>query len=162
MSNRSGRFVEKSGLSRRKFLHLAGVGLGAAAIGFAPKSLFGSPAIQTVSAQAKPTGTLRVGWTSPTSSDPAKFADAPDESIGSAVYNRLMTLDPKSQLVPSLAKSWTVSPDGKVFTFTLQSGVKFHDGSPFTADDVKFTIQRLQDKATASPAAALFTSLSAI
>lgn len=87
-------------------------------------------------------GTLRIGWTHAKNLDPALFNDAPDISIGVAVYDYLITLDPKSTLVPSLAKSWTVSDDAKVFTLTLQSGVKFHDGSDFTADDVKFTFER--------------------
>ena len=39
-----------------------------------------------------------------------------------------------------LAQSWTVSPDGKTITFKLQQGVKFHDGKPFTSEDVKFSI----------------------
>ena len=52
---------------------------------------------------AAPTGTLRVGWTSPTNLDPALFADAPDISVGVAVYDYLITLDQKSTLVPSLA-----------------------------------------------------------
>src|SRR5438034_5623914 len=97
-------------------------------------------------AQAAPTGTLRVGWTSPTSLDPAKFNDAPDISIGVAVYDYLITLDTKSNLVPGLAKEWKASDDKKEFTLTLQSGVKFHDGSDFSSADVKFTFERLQKK----------------
>jgi peptide/nickel transport system substrate-binding protein len=43
------------------------------------------------------------------------------------------------QPLPDLAESWTVSPDGKTFTFTLRRDVRFHDGEPFTAEDVKFS-----------------------
>lgn len=111
---------------------------------------------------AAPTGTLRVGWTSPTNLDPALFADAPDISIGVAVYDYLITLDQKSNLVPSLAKSWTVSTDGKEYTLTLQSGVKFHDGSPFSSEDVKFTFERLVDPKLKSGAAGLFAGVTKI
>ncbi len=113
-------------------------------------------------AHAAPTGTLRVGWTAPTNLDPALFADAPDISIGVAIYDKLITLDQKSSLVPALAKSWTVSADGKEYTLKLQSGVKFHDGSDFSSEDVKFTFERIVDPKLKSGAAGLFSGISKI
>ena len=62
------------------------------------------------------------------------------------VYEGLVRLDRNGNIVPALAKSWTVSPDGKTLTFQLRSGVKFHDGTPFTADDVVKTFERAKDK----------------
>src|SRR5579859_1283947 len=115
-----------------------------------------------VHAQSAPAGTLRVGWTPPISLDPALYGDAPDESIGVAVYDYLYTINQHAELVPSLAKSSSVSSDGLTYTLTLQSGVKFKDGSAFSADDVKFTIQRLEDPKVASSAASLFSGVSAI
>jgi len=109
-----------------------------------------------------PSGTLRVGWTPPISLDPALYSDAPDESIGVAVYDYLFTVNQAEQIVPSLAKSYTVSTDGLTYILTLQSGVTFHDGSALTADDVKFTINRLTDKKLGSSAASLFSGVTAI
>ena len=45
-------------------------------------------------------------------------------------------------MAPSLAESWTESPDKLVYEFKLRQGVKFHNGDPFTADDVKFSFER--------------------
>lgn len=115
----------------------------------------------TTRAQAA-AGTLRVGWTAPTKLDPALFADGPDISIGVAIYDYLITLDQKSALVPSLAKEWKVSADGKEYTITLQSGVKFHDGSDFTSEDVKFTFERLMDEKVGSGARGLYTGIASI
>ncbi|HVO41289.1 MAG TPA: ABC transporter substrate-binding protein, partial [Aggregatilineales bacterium] len=120
------------------------------------------PTAQRAFAQATRSGTLRVGWTPPVSLDPALYNDAPDISLGVAVYDYLFTLDQKSNLVPGLATSSKVNSDGTVFTLALQSGVKFHDGSAFTADDVKFTFQRLMDPAIKSPAAGLFSGVDKI
>jgi peptide/nickel transport system substrate-binding protein len=47
------------------------------------------------------------------------------------------------RFVPGLAESWEISPDAKIYTFHLRKGVKFHDGTPFTGDAVKFTMDRV-------------------
>jgi peptide/nickel transport system substrate-binding protein len=61
------------------------------------------------------------------------------------LYEGLVRLDGSGKLVGSLAKSWDVSPDGTQFTFHLVTGAKWHDGSPFTAQDVKFSWDRAAD-----------------
>ncbi len=66
-------------------------------------------------------------------------------SLNSSIYDYLIEMDARTgELVPALATEWN-SPDGKVWTLKLREGVTFHDGSPFTAEDVKFTIERTQD-----------------
>jgi peptide/nickel transport system substrate-binding protein len=61
-------------------------------------------------------------------------------------YSLLLKVDQDdtSRLKPDLAESWTVSPDGRTYTFKLRQGVTFHDGTPFTARDVKATFDRLR------------------
>ena len=58
----------------------------------------------------------------------------------------VLTLTPAEK--PGLALSWKVSGHGKVWTFALRHGVKFHDGTPFNGDAVKFTLDRVIDPAT--------------
>lgn len=70
---------------------------------------------------------------------------------GFAIYSNLVTFDKNLKIVPDLAESWTVTPDGLVWTFKLRKGVKFHDGTAFNAAAVKHHITRIQDKATGSP-----------
>ena len=60
------------------------------------------------------------------------------------VYETLVTQDQTGQIVPALAESWTVSPDGLTYTFTLRPGVTFSDGAPFTAADAAFSIERVK------------------
>jgi peptide/nickel transport system substrate-binding protein len=64
------------------------------------------------------------------------------------LYEGLVRLDAGGKLIGSLARSWDVSPDGTVVTFHLVSGAKWHDGSPFTAQDVKFSWDRAADAGT--------------
>lgn len=60
------------------------------------------------------------------------------------VYSGLLKSDDNLQMAPDLAKSWTVSPDGKTYTFKLKENVLWHDGSDFSAEDVKFTYDLLR------------------
>ncbi|MGP3926810.1 ABC transporter substrate-binding protein [Streptomyces sp. 8N616] len=63
------------------------------------------------------------------------------------VYEGLVKVDQKGAVRPLLARSWTVSPDRKTYDFTLQKGVVFSNGKRFTADDVKFSIERVKSSA---------------
>ncbi len=59
-----------------------------------------------------------------------------------AVHDAMVKPMPGGLTTPSLAESWTVSPDGLTYEFVVRSGVKFHNGDPVTADDVKFSFER--------------------
>ena len=73
------------------------------------------------------------------------------------IYDTLVLVDPATLLPkPNLATEWTVSEDGATYTFTLKSDVTFHDGTPLTADDVKFTFELLINPETASPDGPIF------
>jgi peptide/nickel transport system substrate-binding protein len=85
----------------------------------------------------------------PTSLDPTAQATASISLLlRDNVYEGLVRLNPDLQVVPGLATSWDVSSDGKTFTFHLAAGVKWHDGSPFSAQDVKFSWDRAMNPAT--------------
>ncbi|WP_454850711.1 ABC transporter substrate-binding protein [Promicromonospora soli] len=66
------------------------------------------------------------------------------------VYEGLVTIDQEGEVQPQLARSWEVNGDRTVYTFVLHDGVTFSDGSPFTADDVVASIDRVQDDWTLS------------
>src|ERR687887_165733 len=70
----------------------------------------------------------------------------PIGQVSSKVYEGLLEYDFDLKPVPGLAQSWNVSADGKTITFTLQKGVKFHDGRPFTSADVKFSVLEVLKK----------------
>src|SRR5262245_61479818 len=59
-----------------------------------------------------------------------------------ALHDALVKPMPAGSLTPSLAESWSMSPDGLVYDFVLRKGVKFHNGEPVTAEDVKFSVER--------------------
>jgi peptide/nickel transport system substrate-binding protein len=66
------------------------------------------------------------------------------------VYEGLVKLDANGKIVPLLAKSWTISPDRRTYDFELRPGVTFSNGAPFTAADVKFSIERVKTDWTIS------------
>ena len=73
--------------------------------------------------------------------DPHAQNESLNNTAAAYIYEPLITYDEKFELVPALATTWT--RDGNLlWKFNLRKGVKFHDGTPFTADDVVFTIER--------------------
>src|ERR1041385_7951782 len=79
---------------------------------------------------------------------PAWFDPAENTGIATpfmvqeAVHDALVKPMPGNPMSPSLAESWTESPDGLRYEFTLRRGATFHNGEPVTADDVKFSFER--------------------
>ena len=78
----------------------------------------------------------------PTWFDPAETIQQTPFMVLYATHDALVKPMPGHPMSPSLAESWTVSRDGLIYDFVLRKGVKFHDGSPLTADDVKFSFER--------------------
>jgi peptide/nickel transport system substrate-binding protein len=97
-------------------------------------------------------GVLRTASVLPVSIyDPQRLASMRVSDHSAAVFNSLVRTDPMKEevsvrnMVPDLAESWQISSDGKIYTFHLHRGVKFHDGHPFTSKDVKYSLEKLQD-----------------
>ena len=67
-----------------------------------------------------------------------------EQDIAALLFRGLTRPGPGSSLAPDLAESWSVSPDGRAYTFNLRRDVTWHDGAPFTADDVVYTVLALQ------------------
>ena len=118
------------------------------ACALAAASFFSAPAV--VSAQ--PSGRLTVALPAePATLDPHKGNTRYNYLFNSNMFEGLVMRNDKAELVPGLAESYTVSPDGLTYTFTLRRGVRFHDGSPMTAEDVKFSLERAVNPATRNP-----------
>lgn len=98
----------------------------------------------------------------PTNLDPRVGTDAASGKIAQLVFNGLVTKDPRGNLVPDLAESWEVLDDGRRWRFHLRHGVRFHDGSPFGADDVAWTFGSITDGTVATAKAGAFRRVQAI
>lgn len=78
------------------------------------------------------------------------------------VFEGLVALDRSGAIVPGLAESWTISPDGLVYTFKLRSGVAFHDGSPFDASVARFTLDRARGPQSLNPQKRFFSTIASV
>jgi len=88
-------------------------------------------------------GVLRVTFAWPTYIDPAVGSDFSSSSSFVNLYDTLVYPDTKGDPLPHVATAWEASADGLTWTFHLRNDVKFHDGTPLTAADVKFSMDRL-------------------
>ncbi len=92
--------------------------------------------------------------------DPAIGYDWQNWSMIKSLFDGLMDYTPgTTELRPGLAESYEISPDGLVYTFKLRAGVKFHNGREMTAEDVKYSLDRVTNPATQSPGAGFFGAI---
>ncbi|MGG1659969.1 glutathione ABC transporter substrate-binding protein [Brevibacillus sp. NRS-1366] len=82
----------------------------------------------------------------PVSLDPHNATDTISSLINYQILDTLVAFNEKMEIVPRLAESWTASEDGKTWTFKLRQGVTFHDGTPFNAEAVKISFERVANK----------------
>lgn len=96
--------------------------------------------------------------------DPAVSRSTPSQIVLNNIFNTLVRWNDTtlSEIIPDLAESWSRSSDGLKWTFKLRQGVKFHDGTAFDAEAVKFNIDRIIDPELGSPNRSLFASISKI
>jgi peptide/nickel transport system substrate-binding protein len=143
-----------------------------------------APAAEPTTAAAEPTaavqpttpaavagqgGTLKLLWfQAPTILNPHLATGTKDFDASRVVYEPLASFDREGQLVPFLAaeipslENGGLAEDGTSVTWTLKEGVQWADGTPFTADDVKFTFDFIADPATAATTAAVFSAVESV
>lgn len=92
-------------------------------------------------------------WQDPPTLDPHQLSDTTSAGIVVEIFSGLVTINPDLQLEPDLAHSWKISDDGKTYMFYLRPNAYFHDGTPLTANDVKYSLERALSPSTMSPAA---------
>jgi peptide/nickel transport system substrate-binding protein len=133
----SRRFVLRSALSAGALTVLAACGEGSQA---GPRGATPAPA-----ATGAPGGAVTfVLENDVIDFDPLRSRAFVDRNVHYQIYDSLVRIDAGGKIIPWLAEKWESAPDGKAVTFTLRKDVKYHDGSPFDAESVKWNIERYQ------------------
>lgn len=115
-----------------------------------------------VAQEIKPGGAMIVALPG----DPEVFnsgisTDISSSNISGQIFNTIVQLDAEGNAQPSLAKSWEIAPDGLTYTFHFFEGVKWHDGEPFTANDVAWSLWNV-NKNYNGPSGGLLTAVESI
>lgn len=144
--------MENLGLKRRTLLQLAGA---AGLAGVLPSAAIAQEVVRG--------GTLKAVIGGVSSLDPA-FGTAPslDRNFLNLFYDNLFFVGADGELVPALAETWSFNEAGDMLTATLRQGVSFHDGAPFDANAVKFSLERVIDPAINAAHAADLVDLESV
>lgn len=107
-------------------------------------------------------GTLRIPLINDPILDPVIAPDIGSVMVNKVLFPGLVRPDEQLRPTPDLAESWSTSADGLRITFKLRPGVKWHDGAPFSAHDVKFTFDQILDLASGSRLRSDFAAISGV
>ncbi|MGN0331109.1 MAG: ABC transporter substrate-binding protein [Kineothrix sp.] len=94
--------------------------------------------------------------------DPHKAVAAGTKEVYFNIFEGLVKPDSEGNLIPAVASEYHPSEDGRVYTFTLRDGIKFHDGSPVTVEDVKYSMEKCADAGRGEPLIAAFSNLESV
>jgi glutathione transport system substrate-binding protein len=137
-------------LNRREFLRLAGLTAGTAALASCVPVTAPAPAVEQPAQPAaapavvsKPKQIVVAQYADVISLDPQDTNDNASYGPEKLMFEGLVGFNEKMEMVPQLAERWEASPDATTFTFYLRKGVKFHDGTPFNAEAVKYNFDRV-------------------
>jgi peptide/nickel transport system substrate-binding protein len=150
-------FIRESAwqLSRRSMLSLTALG---GALALSPRAFAAGGA----DPKAKRGGTLTIGADAdPIGLDPKTITAYSSYDFTSLMYTGLLRWTPDMQIEPDLATGYT-TPDDTTYIFKLRRGVKFHNGQPFSAEDVKYTFDRVLNAASASRLKATFAGIESV
>ena len=120
-----------------------------------------TPALPAL-AQARTDVTIGLVLEPPSLDPTAEAAAAVDEVVYANIFEGLVRFAPDGAVVPALARSWEISPDGLTYTFHLHEGVTFHDGSPMSADDVKFSLERINAEDSLNAQKQLYADIASV
>jgi peptide/nickel transport system substrate-binding protein len=135
--------IHKS-ITRRRFL---GQSIALSAAGLVSTSLLDASLSPSQAQTPIPGGVLKAAFSAdPAGFDPQRGPSGMSHVVIEQVYSTLMALDPDAKPYPELAESHEISDDGLIYTFKLRQGVTFHNGDELTAEDVKFSFDRLRAK----------------
>lgn len=155
----------EGGLSRGQFVRVVSTATGAAIL--VPilgrgSSAFASSLSEAAGSAPKVGGTLKAAVTGePDSLDPAVGTNYVTWEIFGNIFSTLVQIQANGKYTGVLAKSWT-SPDPKTYVFNLRNDVYFHNGEKFTADDVKYSVDRIKNPKMGSFAAPLFDPVASV
>jgi len=153
--------MDQTSINRRNLVKVAGGGI-ALATGFGTATGALAQGATPASGGSAATGELVIGKAlEAVGYDPAIVTATSSIDLLSVVYERLIRFDDEGQPQPELAESWD-APDELTWIFTLREGVTFHNGQPLTAEDVKFTFDRIIDPVTASSWSTQFAPVASI
>lgn len=119
-------------------------------------------ALLASAASAKDDITIAIQLEPPHLDPTSAAAGAIDSVLYSNVFEGLTRFNSDGGVIPGLAKSWEVSEDGLIYTFTLNEGVTFHDGTAMDAEDVKFSLDRIGAEESANAQKALYAAISEV